>query len=98
MMVEMEFPRSRVEEALRNFETNSVEMAMERLFNHLKELVQEEDELSQSLSLSLGNSAISKEYANEKGIYVSYEEKPLENHLRNLPTYQNHPLRTLLNA
>ena len=63
--------------ALRCVEPNSVEMAMEWLFNHLKELVQEEDELSQSLSLSLVNFEVPKDDANEKGRDVSFEEKPL---------------------
>ena len=42
---------SRVEEALRRVETNSVELAMEWLFSHLEEPTQEDDELAQSLSL-----------------------------------------------
>ena len=59
---------------MRNFE-----LAMVWLFSHLKEEMQEEDELSQALSLSLANSEVPKENANEKGRDVSYEENPLEN-------------------
>ena len=70
---------SRVDEALRRVEENSVELAMEWLFSHLKEPTQEDDELAQDLSLSLGNSEVPKDNANEKGKEVSSEEKPLEN-------------------
>lgn len=45
MMVDMGFPRSRVEEALKNVATNSVELVMECLFSNLKELGQECDEI-----------------------------------------------------
>lgn len=79
MMVDMGFPRSRAEEALRRVETNSVELAMEWLFSHPEEPAQEDDELAQALALSLGNSEVPKDNANEKGREVSYEEKPLEN-------------------
>ena len=65
---------SRAEEALRCVEENSVELDMEQLFSHLKETMQEHDELAQALSLSLGNYEIPKENGNEKGRYVSYEE------------------------
>eukprot|EP01018_Ginkgo_biloba_P023205 Gb_26784 [translate_table: standard] len=57
MIVEMGFSRARAEEALRRVETNSVEMAMEWLFSHPEEPVQEDDELARALALSLGNSA-----------------------------------------
>lgn len=79
MMVDMGFPRSRAEEALRRVETNSVELAMEWLFSHPEEPAQEDDELAQALALSLGNSEAPKDNANEKGTEASYEEKPLEN-------------------
>ncbi|KAI5385562.1 E3 ubiquitin-protein ligase UPL1 isoform X2 [Lathyrus oleraceus] len=56
-IVEMGFSRARAEEALRRVETNSVEMAMEWLFSHADDPVQEDDELAQALALSLGNSS-----------------------------------------
>lgn len=55
-IVEMGFSRARAEEALRRVETNSVEMAMEWLFSHAEDPVQEDDELARALALSLGNS------------------------------------------
>ena len=70
---------SRVEEELRRVETNSVELAMDWLFSHLEDPTEEDDEHAQDLSLSLGNSEVPKENANEKGRYVFDEEKPLEN-------------------
>ncbi|MFS7928960.1 putative HECT domain, ubiquitin interacting, UBA-like superfamily, armadillo-like helical [Helianthus anomalus] len=56
-IVEMGFTRARAEEALRRVETNSVEMAMEWLFTHADDPVQEDDELARALALSLGNSS-----------------------------------------
>ncbi|KAK1417994.1 hypothetical protein QVD17_27130 [Tagetes erecta] len=56
-IVEMGFTRGRAEEALRRVETNSVEMAMEWLFTHADDPVQEDDELARALALSLGNSS-----------------------------------------
>ncbi|KAL9272941.1 E3 ubiquitin-protein ligase UPL1-like protein, partial [Drosera capensis] len=56
-IVEMGFSRARAEEALRRIERNSVEMAMEWLFNHPEDPLQEEDELARVLALSLGNSS-----------------------------------------
>ncbi|KAJ4829060.1 E3 ubiquitin- protein ligase upl1 [Turnera subulata] len=56
-IVEMGFTRARAEEALRRVETNSVEMAMEWLFTHAEDPVQEDDELARALALSLGSSA-----------------------------------------
>ncbi|XP_071733716.1 E3 ubiquitin-protein ligase UPL1-like [Rutidosis leptorrhynchoides] len=56
-IVEMGFSRARAEEALRRVETNSVEMAMEWLFTHADDPVQEDDELARALALSLGNSS-----------------------------------------
>ncbi|KAL4579973.1 hypothetical protein LXL04_016144 [Taraxacum kok-saghyz] len=56
-IVEMGFSRARAEEALRRVETNSVEMAMEWLFTHAEDPVQEDDELARALALSLGNSS-----------------------------------------
>ncbi|XP_052620770.1 E3 ubiquitin-protein ligase UPL2 [Lactuca sativa] len=56
MIVEMGFPRSRAEEALRQVGSNSVELATEWLFSH-PEIVQEDDELAQALAMSLGNSS-----------------------------------------
>ena len=41
MMVDMGFPRSREEEALRHVEKNSVELDMEWLFSHTEEPSQE---------------------------------------------------------
>ena len=43
--------------------------------------MQEYDELSQALALSLGIFEVPKDNANEKGRDVCYEEKPLENPL-----------------
>ncbi|KAI3828362.1 hypothetical protein L1987_02463 [Smallanthus sonchifolius] len=56
-IVEMGFTRGRAEEALRRVEANSVEMAMEWLFTHADDPVQEDDELARALALSLGNSS-----------------------------------------
>ncbi|KAI4297837.1 hypothetical protein L6164_037702 [Bauhinia variegata] len=56
-IVEMGFSRARAEEALRRVETNSVEMAMEWLFSHADDPVQEDDELARALALSLGSSS-----------------------------------------
>ncbi|XP_037491239.1 E3 ubiquitin-protein ligase UPL1 isoform X2 [Jatropha curcas] len=56
-IVEMGFSRARAEEALRRVETNSVELAMEWLFSHAEDPVQEDDELARALALSLGNSS-----------------------------------------
>ncbi|XP_074367519.1 E3 ubiquitin-protein ligase UPL1-like isoform X2 [Apium graveolens] len=56
-IVEMGFTRARAEEALRHVGTNSVEMAMEWLFSHVEDPVQEDDELARALALSLGSSS-----------------------------------------
>ncbi|XP_047340664.1 E3 ubiquitin-protein ligase UPL1-like [Impatiens glandulifera] len=56
-IVEMGFTRARAEEALRRVETNSVEMAMEWLFSHAEDPLQEDDELARALALSLGSSS-----------------------------------------
>ncbi|KAI3769136.1 hypothetical protein L6452_00236 [Arctium lappa] len=56
-IVEMGFTRTRAEEALRHVERNSVESAMEWLFSHAEDHVQEDDELAQALALSLGSSS-----------------------------------------
>ncbi|XP_076889696.1 E3 ubiquitin-protein ligase UPL1-like [Bidens hawaiensis] len=56
-IVEMGFTRARAEDALRRVQTNSVEMAMEWLFTHADDPVQEDDELARALALSLGNSS-----------------------------------------
>ncbi|KAJ0801926.1 putative HECT domain, ubiquitin interacting, UBA-like superfamily, armadillo-like helical [Helianthus annuus] len=56
-IVEMGFTRARAEEALRRVETNNVEMAMEWLFTHADDPVQDDDELARALALSLGNSS-----------------------------------------
>ncbi|CAI9291737.1 unnamed protein product [Lactuca saligna] len=56
MIVEMGFPRSRAEDALRQVGSNSVELATEWLFSH-PEIVQEDDELAKALAMSLGNSS-----------------------------------------
>ncbi|XP_021743761.1 E3 ubiquitin-protein ligase UPL2-like [Chenopodium quinoa] len=53
-ILEMGFTRARAEEALRQVGANSVELAMEWLFNHPEE-VQEDDELARALAMSLGN-------------------------------------------
>ncbi|KAK2383806.1 E3 ubiquitin-protein ligase UPL1 [Trifolium repens] len=74
-IVEMGFSRARAEEALRRVETNSVEMAMEWLFSHADDPVQEDDELARALALSLGSSSETTKVDNvEKTIDVSTEE------------------------
>ncbi|XP_068337981.1 E3 ubiquitin-protein ligase UPL1-like isoform X2 [Pyrus communis] len=74
-IVEMGFPRARAEEALRRVETNSVEMAMEWLFSHPEDPVQDDDELARALALSLGNSSdASKAESVEKSVDVLAEE------------------------
>ncbi|CAI9088204.1 OLC1v1022471C1 [Oldenlandia corymbosa var. corymbosa] len=74
-IVEMGFSRARAEEALRRVETNSVEMAMEWLFSHAEDPVQEDDELARALALSLGNSSeTSKGDSSEKSVDVLKEE------------------------
>ncbi|KAL2343611.1 hypothetical protein Fmac_004896 [Flemingia macrophylla] len=74
-IVEMGFSRARAEEALRRVETNSVEMAMEWLFSHSDDPVQEDDELARALALSLGSSSEStKSESAEKTIDVLTEE------------------------
>lgn len=56
-IVEMGFSRARVEEALRNVGSNSVELATDWLFTHPEELVQEDVQLAQALALSLGSNS-----------------------------------------
>ncbi|KAF6153803.1 hypothetical protein GIB67_001036 [Kingdonia uniflora] len=80
-IVEMGFTRSRAEEALRRVETNNVEMAMEWLFSHAEDPVQEDDELARALALSLGNSSETpKEDSSDKTkeAQVAAEEKGTE--------------------
>ncbi|KAJ4982419.1 hypothetical protein NE237_033256 [Protea cynaroides] len=78
-IVEMGFSRARAEEALRRVETNSVEMAMEWLFSHAEDPVQEDDELARALALSLGNSSeTTKEDSADKSRDVLAEEKGAE--------------------
>ncbi|KAF8414274.1 hypothetical protein HHK36_002275 [Tetracentron sinense] len=78
-IVEMGFTRARAEDALRRVETNSVEMAMEWLFSHAEDPVQEEDELARALALSLGNSSeTSKEDSADKLRDVMTEERRTE--------------------
>lgn len=74
-IIEMGFSRARAEEALRRVETNSVEMAMEWLFSHPEDTVQEEDELARALALSLGSSSETPRVDNaDKSMDVSAEE------------------------
>ncbi|KAL8142163.1 hypothetical protein V2J09_015195 [Rumex salicifolius] len=74
-IVEMGFSRARAEEALRRIGTNSVELAMEWLCNHVEEPVQEDDELARALALSLGSSAeTSKADSSDKSLDVLDEE------------------------
>ncbi|XP_039689425.1 E3 ubiquitin-protein ligase UPL1 isoform X3 [Medicago truncatula] len=74
-IVEMGFSRARAEEALRRVETNSVELAMEWLFSHADDPIQEDDELAQALALSLGSSSeTTKVDSAEKTIDVPVEE------------------------
>ncbi|XP_054777632.1 E3 ubiquitin-protein ligase UPL1-like [Prosopis cineraria] len=78
-IVEMGFSRARAEEALRRVETNSVEMAMEWLFSHADDPVQEDDELAQALALSLGSSSETTKVENaEKTMDVLIEEGHLK--------------------
>ncbi|KAJ1697814.1 hypothetical protein LUZ63_006326 [Rhynchospora breviuscula] len=56
-IIEMGFSRARVEEALRNVGSNSVELATDWLFTHPEELVQEDVQLAQALALSLGTNS-----------------------------------------
>lgn len=78
-IVEMGFSRARAEEALRRVETNSVEMAMEWLFSHVEDPVQEDDELARALALSLGNSTeSSKVDSTEKSLDVVLEEQQIK--------------------
>nr|DAD23683.1 TPA_asm: hypothetical protein HUJ06_025146 [Nelumbo nucifera] len=78
-IVEMGFTRARAEEALRRVETNSVEMAMEWLFSHVEDPVQEDDELARALALSLGNSSeTSKEDSTDKSRDLLTEEMVTE--------------------
>ncbi|MQL77497.1 hypothetical protein Taro_009904 [Colocasia esculenta] len=75
-IVEMGFSRARAEEALRSIGTNSVEMAMDWLFSHPEEYVQEDVQLAQALALSLGNSSeTSKEDNNDKPKDMFTEER-----------------------
>ncbi|XP_026392926.1 E3 ubiquitin-protein ligase UPL1-like isoform X1 [Papaver somniferum] len=75
-IVEMGFTRTRAVEALRRVETNSVEMAMEWLFSHAEDPVQEDDELARALALSLGSSSeTSKEDNTGKAKDVLTEER-----------------------
>ncbi|XP_068643121.1 E3 ubiquitin-protein ligase UPL1-like isoform X2 [Aristolochia californica] len=78
-IVEMGFTRARAEEALRRVESNSVEMAMEWLFSHAEDPVQEDDELARALALSLGNSTeASKEDSIDRTKDVLTEERGAE--------------------
>lgn len=74
-IVEMGFTRARAEEALRRVETNSVEMAMEWLFSHADDPVQEDDELARALALSLGSSSETSKVDNvDKSMDVPTED------------------------
>ncbi|XP_073020547.1 E3 ubiquitin-protein ligase UPL1-like isoform X2 [Primulina eburnea] len=74
-IIEMGFSRARAEEALRRAETNSVEMAMEWLFNHAEDPVQEDDELARALALSLGSSSETPKIDSvDKSVLVVIEE------------------------
>ncbi|KAA8523540.1 hypothetical protein F0562_009963 [Nyssa sinensis] len=74
-IVEMGFTRARAEEALGRVETNSVEMAMEWLFSHVEDPVQDDDELARALALSLGNSSETSKVDNvDKSMDVLTEE------------------------
>ncbi|KAG6793628.1 hypothetical protein POTOM_002843 [Populus tomentosa] len=74
-IVEMGFTRARAEEALRRVETNSVEMAMEWLFSHAEDPVQDDDELARALALSLGSSSEGSKAGNvDKSIDALTEE------------------------
>ncbi|XP_021641769.2 E3 ubiquitin-protein ligase UPL1 isoform X2 [Hevea brasiliensis] len=78
-IVEMGFSRARAEEALRRVETNSVEMAMEWLFNHADDPVQEDDELARALALSLGSSSEGSKVDNvDKSIDLLTEEAQMK--------------------
>ncbi|KAG8636924.1 hypothetical protein MANES_15G059000v8 [Manihot esculenta] len=78
-IVEMGFSRARAEEALRRVETNSVEMAMEWLFSHADDPVQEDDELARALALSLGSSSEGSKIDNvDKSIDLLSEEAQMK--------------------
>ncbi|CAK9186569.1 unnamed protein product [Ilex paraguariensis] len=73
-IVEMGFSRSRAEEALRQVGSNSVELAMEWLFSHPEEIL-EDDELARALAMSLGNSVTDtkEDAANETSQHIEEE-------------------------
>ncbi|KAK9673731.1 hypothetical protein RND81_12G185600 [Saponaria officinalis] len=74
-IIEMGFSRARAEEALRQVESNSVEMAMDWLCTHTEDPVQEDGELAQALALSLGSSTDTlKVDNNDKSVDVVGEE------------------------
>ncbi|KAL9235242.1 hypothetical protein vseg_010019 [Gypsophila vaccaria] len=74
-IIEMGFSRARAEEALRQVESNSVEMAMDWLCTHTEDPVQEDGELAQALALSLGSSTnTSKVDNNDRSVEVVGEE------------------------
>ncbi|KAH9607668.1 hypothetical protein KSS87_011637, partial [Heliosperma pusillum] len=74
-IVDMGFSRVRAEEALRQVESNSVEMAMDWLCTHPEDPVQEDGELAQALALSLGSSTeASKNDNNDKSADVVGED------------------------
>ncbi|XP_048235103.1 E3 ubiquitin-protein ligase UPL1 isoform X2 [Ricinus communis] len=78
-IVEMGFSRARAEEALRRVETNSVELAMEWLFSHADDPVQEDDELARALALSLGSSSEGSKVDNvDKSVDLLTEEAQMK--------------------
>ncbi|KAL0399111.1 UNVERIFIED_CONTAM: E3 ubiquitin-protein ligase UPL2, partial [Sesamum radiatum] len=80
-IVEMGFSRARAEEALRRVETNSVEMAMEWLFSHAEDPVQEDDELARALALSLGSSTETPKVEGADKPLMSFQKRVKQSHL-----------------
>eukprot|EP01018_Ginkgo_biloba_P030617 Gb_17424 [translate_table: standard] len=79
MIVEMGFSRSRAEEALRRVGSNRVEMAMDWLFSHPEEALQEDDELARALALSLGSTdGSAKEDMVTNGKDIDQEEEMVQ--------------------
>ncbi|GAV85395.1 UBA domain-containing protein/DUF913 domain-containing protein [Cephalotus follicularis] len=81
-IVEMGFTRSRAEEALRQVDSNSVELAMEWLFSHPEEAL-EDDELARALAMSLGNSE-----SDTKEVAMNVNSQQLEEELVQLPLFE----------
>ncbi|XP_071741749.1 E3 ubiquitin-protein ligase UPL2-like [Rutidosis leptorrhynchoides] len=82
-IVEMGFTRARAEEALRQVGSNSVELAMEWLFSHPEEVVEEDDELARALAMSLGNNGTDD--VKDDDTVTSESSQPIEEETVQLP-------------